>query len=327
MASLNVNGVIFAYPDTGDEEWGSAASNWATAVTNGMLQKQGGSFTLTAEVDFGSSFGLKSLYYKSRTSNPGTSGVLRLGNTDLIVWRNAANSANLTFGVNSANTLLFDGATIAVDASNVAATQGIRIANNDNTDTASNARLYCLVGGSSGGDPFIRLSVASATDWSFGCDNSDSDAIVLNSGTTPGANDPFLRISTAGLVAIGATGGTQDHVVNGKLRIGSASGPQIAASSTNLVISGNCYVGSTSGPLLIASGTSLRVDGGFRVGGSSQASAIVEFSSTTQGFLPPRMSTAQKNAISSPANGLIVYDSTLDQLFLYNGTWKQVTVT
>jgi len=43
---------------------------------------------------------------------------------------------------------------------------------------------------------------------------------------------------------------------------------------------------------------------------SVQASAILQADSITQGFLPPRMTTAQKNAISSPASGLVVYDTT-----------------
>jgi len=42
--------------------------------------------------------------------------------------------------------------------------------------------------------------------------------------------------------------------------------------------------------------------------------------STTQGFLPPRMTTAQRNAIASPATGLIVYDTDLLSEFQYNGT-------
>lgn len=56
-----------------------------------------------------------------------------------------------------------------------------------------------------------------------------------------------------------------------------------------------------------------------------QASAILQADSTTQGFLPPRLSTAQKNAIASPAAGLMVYDSTLNQMSYYNGSaWVNV---
>jgi hypothetical protein len=50
------------------------------------------------------------------------------------------------------------------------------------------------------------------------------------------------------------------------------------------------------------------------------ASAVLHASSTTKGFLPPRMTTTQKNAISSPAAGLQVYDATLNVSSYYNGT-------
>ena len=48
-------------------------------------------------------------------------------------------------------------------------------------------------------------------------------------------------------------------------------------------------------------------------------SFILEIASTTQGFLPPAMTTAQKNGIANPANGLVVYDSTQNELNFYNG--------
>jgi hypothetical protein len=50
------------------------------------------------------------------------------------------------------------------------------------------------------------------------------------------------------------------------------------------------------------------------------ASAILSAESTTKGFLPPRMTTTQKNAIASPATGLLVYDTTLNLISVYNGT-------
>lgn len=56
------------------------------------------------------------------------------------------------------------------------------------------------------------------------------------------------------------------------------------------------------------------------------ASAILELSNTTKGFLPPRMTTTQKNAIATPASGLVVYDTTLNKLALYTGAaWETVT--
>ena len=50
------------------------------------------------------------------------------------------------------------------------------------------------------------------------------------------------------------------------------------------------------------------------------ASAVLQADSTTRGFLPPRMTTTQKNAIATPASGLVVYDTTLNTLNFYNGT-------
>lgn len=44
------------------------------------------------------------------------------------------------------------------------------------------------------------------------------------------------------------------------------------------------------------------------------ASAAFDISSTTRGFLPPRMTSAQRDAINSPANGLLIYNTTTDKL-------------
>ena len=58
------------------------------------------------------------------------------------------------------------------------------------------------------------------------------------------------------------------------------------------------------------------------VGASSaaSASAVLEASSTTQGFLPPRMTSTQRNAISSPAAGLMIWNTTDIELEVYNGS-------
>jgi len=50
------------------------------------------------------------------------------------------------------------------------------------------------------------------------------------------------------------------------------------------------------------------------------ASSKLTIESTTQGFLCPRMTTTQKNAIASPATGLMVFDLTLGLISVYNGT-------
>jgi hypothetical protein len=54
-------------------------------------------------------------------------------------------------------------------------------------------------------------------------------------------------------------------------------------------------------------------------------SARLQIDSTTQGFLPPRMTTVQKNAIATPVAGLVVYDTTLNKLCLFTSAWETIT--
>ena len=48
-------------------------------------------------------------------------------------------------------------------------------------------------------------------------------------------------------------------------------------------------------------------------------SAVLELQSTTKGFLPPRMTSLERDAIVSPAQGLIIYNTTTNCIEIYNG--------
>jgi hypothetical protein len=68
--------------------------------------------------------------------------------------------------------------------------------------------------------------------------------------------------------------------------------------------------------------------GDLNIAGSITAAGGITSTSTTAGLLPPVMTTTQRNAIISPADGLIVYDNTLHQLWEYqNGAWTEVGST
>lgn len=60
---------------------------------------------------------------------------------------------------------------------------------------------------------------------------------------------------------------------------------------------------------------------------SVDASAIFQLDSTSLGMLIPRMTEAQRDAISSPATGLIIYNTDDDKLNVYDGaSWKDVGI-
>lgn len=60
-------------------------------------------------------------------------------------------------------------------------------------------------------------------------------------------------------------------------------------------------------------------------GAAADASAMLDVSSTTKGFLPPRMTTIQRTGIPSPANGLMVFDTDTKSYWYFSDAWKEVT--
>lgn len=96
-----VDGVTYAVPETGERGWGTEVTNLLVALGNNSLLIKGGSIPLTSDADFGANFGLVSIYFKSRSANIASTGVLRLANADDIAWRNGANDGDLVLDVAS----------------------------------------------------------------------------------------------------------------------------------------------------------------------------------------------------------------------------------
>ena len=78
--------------------------------------------------------------------------------------------------------------------------------------------------------------------------------------------------------------------------------------------------------LTVNSGSSfeaLRLYGNSRAmvgGGTNQASAAFQVNSVAGGLLPPKMTNTEVNAISSPTEGLVVYNTTIKATQVYDGT-------
>lgn len=62
--------------------------------------------------------------------------------------------------------------------------------------------------------------------------------------------------------------------------------------------------------------------------GTSAPNAALEVKSTTNGFLPPRLTIAQRDSITNPATGLIIFCIDCDELEVFNGiVWKNMSGT
>ncbi len=317
---LTVNGASFAYPETGDVSWGPAATDWAVAVTGGMLQKSGGLFLLLADVDFGASFGLKSIYYKSRATNISSAGILRIARDESIGWRNQANSANLLLGVNSSDQLTFDGNPIQGSIS-VTDTATIDLSFVSDTLSASIVALSIT-------NAMISTSagiVYSKLDLAGGIVNNDINASAAIARSKLATGTAHALIVNAADGSFGSIG----PLTNGQLLIGSTGAAPVAASltgtSNQVTVTAGAGSVTLSLPQNIDTAAAVQFATGYFGGTSKSASAALQADSTTQGFLPPRMTEAQRDLIGTPATGLVIFNTDSNQLNVYNGSaWGAV---
>ena len=142
-----------------------------------------------------------------------------------------------------------------------------------------------------------------------------------------GATGPQGTIGLTG--PAGATGATGPQGTIGLTGPAGATGPQGPAGLlTNGTTAGNTPY--WNGTQWVVNNSNIHNNGaGVGIGTATpNASAKVEIASTTQGFLPPRMTTVQRDAIATPAAGLVIYNTTTNCLNFFVGSgWNETCGT
>lgn len=202
--NVSFNGSTYSVPADGDSNWGSGVSSYLIAIASGCLQKSGGTFTLTAEANFGATYGLKTAYIKSQATNPSSAGVIRLGNAENVSWRNNANNADIYLTVNASDQLSFNGDVIVaglVVNADVDAAAAIALSKLAAT-TASRA----LVSDASG---FISASSVTSTELGYVSGVTSAIQTQLNAKEASGTTATHAALTTTHGVS-GTLVGTSD---------------------------------------------------------------------------------------------------------------------
>jgi hypothetical protein len=169
---------------------------------------------------------------------------------------------------------------------------------------------------------FTTLSATGVTTVQAG---TVSAPAITTSGDTntgiyfPGADQ--AAITTGGTARLTVTTAQFTGTLPWRGQNGTVSAPALSASgdtNTGIFFPAADTIAITEGGVEV-----IRVNASGNVGigtTTPAASAILDVQSTTKGARLPNMTTVQKNAIASPATSLMVYDTNLARLSIYNGS-------
>ena len=183
----------------------------------------------------------------------------------------------------------------------------------------------------------VRTNAPSATTHVKGSGSTSATTSLLVQNS---AGRTALKVADNGVVTIGADDKSGEQLAfvglyGTRLRIltnssvdgisGSVINSALDFTSNDLILSSKAASTTSNVYVIPTSFTSL--SGSVLVNTTTDvASSVLTVNSTTKGVLFPRMTTTQKNAIASPAAGLIVYDSTLGKLCVRTASaWETIT--
>ncbi len=162
------------------------------------------------------------------------------------------------------------------------------------------------------------------------------DAIYCNNGTDYSVLYLDTRESSQNRVWYSKSSGGAGHFMHFNMSSGAyvshtafTGFSACANKSISTIVSEGRYFNFAKGPVgvWLQSGNDAYYNAGSVAIGANlpTSSAILELSSTTKGFLPPRLTTTQRNAIASSAAGLMIYNSTVAKYQFYDGdSWEDL---
>ena len=150
-------------------------------------------------------------------------------------------------------------------------------------------------------------------------------SISIAASTTTDTAGGALTVKAGDGAATNANGGAL--ALDAGAKAGSGTDGAVTIGATNAQSVGIGRTGKTTtvaGALAVTQASTLT--GNVGIGGAPATSAALTVTSTTQGVLLPRMTATQRDAIATPAAGLLVYNTTSGKLNFYNGSaWEAVT--
>jgi hypothetical protein len=188
---------------------------------------------------------------------------------------------------------------------------------------APTARLHVKGSGATSATTSLKIVNSASTDLLNITDDGAATFISDFTFSSTGSSSSKIQGLKTSLDIVGKSGNTGSVNFYGGSAYNTGAGIQV---------NGTSATGGIANTIIFTNGAfverlRLQASGNITIGTTTDtASSKLTVDSTTQGFLPPRMTTTQKNAISSPAAGLIVFDTTLTKLCVYSGSaWQTIT--